>query len=63
MKIEMPAKPDKQKDQIDMMWVALYNHTPHRFRWMDIKMNFLIGLHGLQLALIAIVIALIATAL
>lgn len=60
---EIPPKPEKPEDQISMMWDAIYNHIPsilrqqdRRFKWQDVKINFV-------LALIALILALLATKL
>ena len=58
MKFETPEKPTAQKDQIAMMWESLYNHIPHKFQLIDLKMNFLLSLVGIEVALIAAVIVL-----
>lgn len=60
---EKPEKPERQKDQISMLWDAMYNHIPsilkeqnRRFKWQDIKINFILVFVGLILASLSIYI-------
>jgi len=51
-----PEKPKAQKDQLSMLWDAVYNHIPTRIRWIDVKVNFMLGFLGLILGLLAILV-------
>ncbi len=53
MRHDIPDKPDKQKDQLSELWDAVYNHLPTRINWLDIKINFILALLGVVIALIA----------
>ena len=52
----VPKKPTKQKEQIDMMWQAVYNHLPTKIKWIDVKANFILALVALILALQGVLI-------
>ena len=60
MKLVVPEKPKTEKAQISILWDIISNHIIHRLNWQDIKMNFILGLTGLILALCAVMISLIA---
>jgi hypothetical protein len=49
-----PQKPKNQKEQISMLWDAVYNHLPSRLNWQDKKLNFILIFMGLILAALAI---------
>lgn len=57
MKSNTPSKPQEQKDQISMLWDAVYNHIPARLKWQDVKLNFILGF----MALILVVLGVLAT--
>lgn len=59
MKNQTPEKPDKQKDQISMLWDACFNDIPHRLKWQDVKINFILGFMGVVLTLIAVILVFI----
>ncbi len=59
MKHNTPLKPEKQKDQIGMLWDAVYNHIPTRLKWQDIKLNFILGLIALVLVFLGVLATLI----
>lgn len=63
MSNSLPEKPDKQKEQIGMLWDACFNHIPTQLSWLNIKVNFILAIMGVILTLVAIsiVIALNAT--
>lgn len=56
MKNNIPEKPKTQKEQISMLWDAVYNHLPTRLGWIDIKIGFIMGFLGLILALLGVLI-------
>ena len=63
MKLEIPEKPAKEKEQISMLWDAVYNHIPH---WLcDIeeftrtRFNFVFGFMALVLALLGVILGII----
>ncbi len=60
MKKQTPKKPEKQKDQISMMWDMLFNGLVHRLDWQDKKLAFIIALITLLIAAMGIIIALVA---
>jgi len=54
---EIPEKPEKSKEQISMLWDAMYNHIPgilkeqnKRLGWQELKINFILVLVALILA-------------
>lgn len=58
---EIPKKPERQKDQISMLWDAMYNHIPgilkeqdRRFKWQDVKINFILAFVALILGALTI---------
>lgn len=57
MKHLLPEKPEKQKDQISELWDAVFNHIPTQIGWLNMKMNFILALVGIILALVAVSIA------
>ena len=57
MNNEMPKKPKSLEDQIDTLWDIVANHILSRLHWQDIKLNFIMGLVALILALVSILIA------
>ena len=52
MKNTVPKKPKGQKDQISMVWDALFNGVIHRVNFQDIKINFILGFMVLILGLL-----------
>ncbi len=52
MKNTVPEKPKSQKDQISMVWDALFNGLIHRVNFQDIKINFILGFMVLILGLL-----------
>ena len=54
--MKLPDKPKTQKGQIDMMWDAIFNAFPHRLKWQDIKINFILTFVALILAMIGILV-------
>jgi len=57
MKCKGPEKPANQKDQISMLWDAVYNHIPSRLKWQDIKINFILAFLMVVIVLAAITLA------
>jgi len=53
----IPKKPETIAEQVSMMWDALYNHVPHRLRWQDIKINFILAFMALLLTGLGVVVA------
>lgn len=49
---DTPIKPEKQKDQISMLWDAVYNHLPCQIHWQDKKINFILAFVSLILGLL-----------
>lgn len=62
-KQEIPKKPQKQKDQIDQLWDAVYNHIPSKLGVLGIKVNFILVFMGLNLAFLAALMVLIVKAI
>jgi len=52
----IPKKPKLQKDQIEQLWDAAFNHLPTRIRWIDTKLNFVLVFLGILMALIALML-------
>ena len=50
-------KPKTIEAQIDQIWTEVFNHIPSQFRWMDMKLNFVLGFMALVVGLLAVVIA------
>lgn len=48
--MKLPKKPKTTKGQVDMMWDAVFNLWPHRLKWQDIKINFILAFVALILA-------------
>ena len=53
---KMPDKPQTMKEQVDMLWDAVYNHIPSKLRWQNVKLNFILTFMALVLALQAVLI-------
>ena len=53
-----PGKPDKQRDQISMLWDAVYNHIPTQLHWQNTKVNFVLAMLGLLIGLTALSLSL-----
>lgn len=60
----VPPKPHSQKQQISMLWDAVYNHLPTQLRqlydkqqWQDKKTTFVLVMLALVLAFLAVLIA------
>lgn len=56
MKLETPDKPTKEKEQISMLWDAVWNHLPHQLNFMDTKINFILAFMALLMALVGVAI-------
>ena len=52
------SMPVKQCDQIEMLWDACFNHLPTRLDFLNMKLNFLLGMAGIMIALMTLMIAL-----
>lgn len=59
MKNKTPEKPKKMREQVDQLWDAMYNHLPTRLHWQDIKINFILAILAILIAISAINLALI----
>lgn len=55
--MKLPDKPKTQKAQINMIWDALFNEIPHRLKWQDIKINFILVFVALILTGMGILLA------
>ena len=55
--MKIPEKPKTTAGQIDMIWVAVFNAIPHRLKWQDIKINFILAFVALILAGMGILLA------
>ena len=55
-RMKIPAKPKTTKAQIDMIWDALFNEIPHKFKWQDVKINFILVFVALILTMIGILV-------
>jgi len=55
-KLEVPEKPKTQKEQIAQLWEFTTNHIWHRLNWQDTKLNFMITILGIMLALQAVIL-------
>lgn len=55
----IPEKPNATKDQVSMLWDAVYNHLPSRLSWQDKKISFVLAITGLSLGLLGVIIALL----
>jgi len=62
-KHEPPNKPETMKGQVDQLWEAVYNHIPTHLLWLDKKINFILGITGVILALVSIALVLALNAL
>jgi len=51
---DIPDKPDKQKDQISELWDACFNHLPTHIRWLNVKVNFILAMIGVVMAMVAV---------
>jgi len=51
-----PEKPELLEDQIDQLWVAVYNHLPSKLQWIDMKQNFILVFMTLVLGLLGVLI-------
>ena len=52
----MPDKPEREDEQISMLWDAVYNHIPHRLDFLNVKINFILAFIALVLALLGVII-------
>ncbi len=52
MRTLIPKKPKSQKEQISMVWDALFNGIIHRVNFQDTKINFILGFMVLILGLL-----------
>ena len=52
----MPEKPEKQGEQISMLWDAVFNHIPTKLKWVSVKLNFVLVFLALILAFQGIII-------
>jgi len=57
--IIIPEKPKTSKDKLDMVWAALFNEVPHKFRWVNVQLAFMFGLIGVVIALNGLVLSLV----
>lgn len=53
---KIPAKPKTTKEQVDKLWDIVTNDIMTRLRWQDIKINFILTLVAIILALTAIAV-------
>jgi len=60
---EIPQKPKAMKNQISMLWDAVYNHIPTQLSSQRMQMNFIMGILGLIMALNGALIALVLRAI
>jgi len=51
---KMPQKPQRQKDQVDMLWDAVFNHLPSKLNWIDIEIKFVFLLLVVILAILGV---------
>ena len=58
-KHEMPEKPESHDDQMDMVWIAIFNHMPTQLGWLNTKMTFLLSFMGVLVALTSLALALL----
>lgn len=58
MKNYTPKKPKTQREQVDMIWDAVFNTMTHRLDRMELMMKLTLTFGGLSLALLGLVIAL-----
>jgi len=56
---EIPEKPQKQRDQIDALWEACFNHIPTQLNILGLKINFVLIFIGLILAFLAALLVLV----
>ncbi len=56
MSIKIPPKPKTTKGQIEALWTIVTNDIPHRFRWLDIKLNFILVFMAVVLAFLGILV-------
>ena len=55
--MKIPKKPETLTEQISMMWDALFNDLPHRLKWQDTKINFILVFMALLLTAFGLVVA------
>jgi len=56
IKNHLPVKPKGASKQIDCLWDIVTNHVWTRLLWQDIKINFVLVLLSIILALVAILV-------
>ena len=54
--MKIPEKPKTTKDQINMIWDALFNAIPHHLKSQDIRINFILAFMALVLGLMAVML-------
>ena len=54
--MKIPEKPKTTKEQINMIWDALFNAIPHHLKSQDIRINFILAFMALILAMIGILV-------
>ena len=56
---ELPENPEKQKDQITQLWDACFNPIPTSLGWLNLKVNFILGLMSviLTIATVSLIVA------
>lgn len=59
MKLEIPEKPPEEKDQISMLWDAVWNHIPHQLAFISTQFKFVFGFMALVLALLGVILGVI----
>ena len=45
-------KPRTTKDQVSMLWDAVYNHIPTQLAWQNMKINFILTFVAMILVLL-----------
>lgn len=57
MNDKTPVKALTDTDKIDQLWEAVFNHIPSQLRWQNTKINFILAINGVILALVALMVA------
>jgi len=63
VKYDIPDMPEDEKEQIKMVWSAVFNHLPHRLWSIEFKQRFVLVIVGLILALVGVMTGLLAMCL
>lgn len=58
-KYQIPEKPEKLEDQVEMLWFSNYNHIPAWFELLNEKIDWNLRLTGVLLALVAVVVPIV----